>query len=108
MALDDINFIFIFRAFELALRTYEGDDPFEPWFNYIVWIEQTFPKTGKDGNLNALLEKCIQQFKGNGQYNQDIRFFEVWMKYVRFKDYLKFGKNFLSCHIYNKNFVFFL
>ena len=76
---------FIFRAFELALRTYEGDDPFEPWFNYIVWIEQTFPKTGKDGNLNALLEKCIQQFKGNGQYNQDVRFFEVWMKYVSFK-----------------------
>ena len=83
LALDDI--IFIFRAFELALRTYEGDDPLEPWFNYIVWIEQTFTKTGKDGNLNALLEKCIQQFKGNGQYNQDVRFFEVWMKYVSFK-----------------------
>ena len=106
MALDDIIFIFIFRAFELALRTYEGDDPFEPWFNYIVWIEQTFPKTGKDGNLNALLEKCIQQFKGNGQYNQDIRFFEVWMKYVRFKDG-NVGGNFCLA-IFNKNFAIFL
>ena len=77
-----INVLTFFRAFELALRTYEGEDPFEPWFNYILWIEQTFPKTGKDGNLKTLLEKCIQQFKGNEHYDQDPRFFYVWMKYV--------------------------
>ena len=72
----------IFSEFELALRTYQGEDPIEPWYNYILWIEQTFPNGGKEGNLNTLLEKCIQQFKGNEKYNQDARFFEVWMKYV--------------------------
>ena len=77
-------FLVYFRGFELALRTYEGPDPLEPWYNYIVWVEQTFSKTGKDGNLNELIEKCIKQFKDDGNYTQDPRFFEVWMKYVRF------------------------
>lgn len=76
-------FLVYFRGFELALRTYEGPDPLEPWYNYIVWVEQTFSKTGKDGNLNELIEKCIKQFKDDGNYTQDPRFFEVWMKYVR-------------------------
>ena len=74
---------YFYRAFELALRTYEGPDPLEPWYNYVVWVEQTFTKAGKDGNLNELLEKCIRQFKDDEKYTQDPRFFEVWMKYVR-------------------------
>ena len=77
----------LFRSFELALRTYHGDDPFEPWFQYILWTEQTFQTNGKD--LNTLLEKCIQKFKGNEVYNQDPRFFEVWMKYVRLQNFLQ-------------------
>ena len=72
----------LFRAFELALRTYEGDDPLEPWYNYIIWVEQTFTKAGKDGNLNTLLEKCIKEFKGDEKYEQDQRFFDVWLKYA--------------------------
>jgi checkpoint serine/threonine-protein kinase len=67
------------------LRTYLGQDPLEPWYTYIVWVEQTFSKTGRDGNLNILLEKCIKEFKGEDKYNQDPRFLDVWMKYVRKK-----------------------
>lgn len=73
---------FFYRAYELALRTYDGDDPLKPWIEYIIWVEQTFPKAGKDGNLNALLEKCIKQFKGTEKYDQDPRFLSVWMKYA--------------------------
>ena len=85
---------YFYRAFELALRTYEGPDPLEPWYNYVVWVEQTFTKAGKDGNLNELLEKCIRQFKDDEKYTQDPRFFEVWMKYVRilFLEILKFDR----------------
>ena len=87
----------LFRSFELALRTYHGDDPFEPWFQYILWTEQTFQTNGKD--LNTLLEKCIQKFKGNEVYNQDPRFFEVWMKYVRPCSYNLVFNNFLYSRI---------
>ncbi len=73
------------RQFELALRTYEGDDPLEPWFRYILWVEQTFSTaaaSSKEGNLNTLLEKSIKEFKGHEQYEQDPRFLEIWMKYA--------------------------
>ena len=73
---------FFCRAYELALRTYDGDDPLEAWYTYIVWVEQTYPNGGKEGNLNSLLEKCLKEFKGDVKYNDDPRFFEVWMKYA--------------------------
>jgi hypothetical protein len=43
------------REFETALRTYTGPDPLDPWHQYITWVEQTFPKGGKEGNLQQLL-----------------------------------------------------
>ena len=79
---NEFFFNFKFRAYELALRTYEGDDPLEPWHSYIVWVEQTYPNGGKEGNLNTLLEKCLKEFKSEAKYNDDPRFFEVWMKYA--------------------------
>ena len=66
----------------MALRTYDGDDPLEAWYTYIVWVEQTYPNGGKEGNLNSLLEKCLKEFKDEVKYNDDSRFFEVWMKYA--------------------------
>ena len=75
-------FQFSKRAYELALRTYSGEDPLEAWYDYIVWVEQTYPNGGKEGNLNSLLEKCLKEFKGDVKYNDDPRFFEVWMKYA--------------------------
>ncbi len=75
----------VFREFETALRTYSGPDPLEPWHRYIVWVEQTFPKGGKEGNLQQLLEKCIKEFKDDPVQCQDERYLEVWIKYVRFR-----------------------
>ena len=69
--------LFFCRAYELALRTYDGDDPLEAWYTYIIWVEQTYPNGGKEGNLNSLLEKCLKEFKGYVKYNDDPRFFEV-------------------------------
>ena len=30
---------------------------------YISWIEQEYPKGGKEGNLSTLIESCIKKFK---------------------------------------------
>jgi hypothetical protein len=48
-------------------------------------VEQTFPKGGKEGNLQQLLEKCIKEFKDDPAACQDERYLDVWIKYVRTK-----------------------
>jgi hypothetical protein len=77
----DIKLCF-YRDYELALRTYEGDDPLEPWFEYINWVEQYFPKHGKEGNFPKLLHKCLALFKDTEMYKQDPRYVSLWIKYV--------------------------
>ena len=49
---------------------------------YIEWVEQTYPKGGKEGNLPTLLEKCIKEFKDDQTYSQDARYLDVWIKYA--------------------------
>lgn len=73
---------FFFSKFELLLRTYDGDDPLQPWFEYIEWVEQTYIKHGREGNLLPLLENCLAQFKDDFKYNQDVRYVKLWIKYV--------------------------
>ena len=46
-------------------------------------MEQTFPKGGKGGNLQELLEKCIKEFRSDPVLNQDERYLDIWIKYVR-------------------------
>lgn len=76
---------FYCSSFEEELRTSaESDDPLDPWYRYVIWTEQTFPKGGKDSKLKPLLEKCIPEFKNNEKFNQDHRFMEIWNKYVSF------------------------
>ena len=50
-------------VFETEIRSYDGSDPLDPWYRYISWVEQSFPKGGKEGNIHKLLEKCITKFK---------------------------------------------
>ena len=72
----------IFSKFEAELRTNQGKDQLEPWVKYIEWVEQTYPKGGKEGNLPTLLEKCIKEFKDDQTYSQDTRYLDVWIKYA--------------------------
>ena len=75
------------RGFEEELRSYAGEDALDPWYRYIQvgalklnkdnkifvfvpvlqsdvqWVEQTYPKGGKDGQVHVLIEKCIKKFK---------------------------------------------
>jgi hypothetical protein len=53
-------FYFIFKTLILLLA---GPDPLDPWYRYICWVEQSYPKGGKEGNVHVLLEKCIKTFK---------------------------------------------
>jgi hypothetical protein len=70
------------RKYEVLLRSYEGNDPLEPWYEYILWVEQSFLRDGREGNLNTLLHRCLTHFKEDERYFQDRRYIELWIKYV--------------------------
>lgn len=70
------------REFEKAIESYVGDDPLEPWYNYIVWVEQVCPKSGKESALHEMLSKCLAQFERDERYFQDRRMVKLYIKYV--------------------------
>lgn len=82
---------FNFSKFEEELRIYSGNDPLDVWYRYALWVEQNYPKGGKDGNLIKLIEKCIEAIHNNAEtnekYRNDSRILDLWIKYVSFIDY---------------------
>ncbi|XP_073973885.1 mitotic checkpoint serine/threonine-protein kinase BUB1 beta-like isoform X1 [Rhodnius prolixus] len=74
-------------AFELSIITYEGDDPLEPRYNYVKWIEQCCPKFGPESHMIPLLEDTIMLFKDDDRYKQDPRFVELIIKYIETQDH---------------------
>lgn len=77
-----------FSEFEEKLRTYTGDDPMEVWYEYVLWVEQNYPKGGKEGKLNKLIEKCVMAMYSSAnlreKYVNDQRFLDIWIKYVSY------------------------
>ncbi|KAG5889015.1 hypothetical protein JTB14_033944 [Gonioctena quinquepunctata] len=69
------------EQFENLIRTYTGEDPLENYYNYISWIEQSYPKHGHEGNLVPLLENCLSFFENDKRYTNDRRFCKLWIKY---------------------------
>ncbi|XP_033632493.1 mitotic checkpoint serine/threonine-protein kinase BUB1-like [Asterias rubens] len=68
------------QSMEAALRSYTGDDPLDPWDQYIKWTEQAYPSGGKESNLQVLLEKCVAAFKNEQRYKNDVRYVGCWIK----------------------------
>lgn len=64
----------------MRLRTYEGDDPLEPWFTYITWMEQT--STGRGKQFREVLKQCLKAFSAEQAYHNDSRLVDLWLKYV--------------------------
>lgn len=70
------------REHEAAIRNYQGTDPLDPWFNYIQWVEQSYPKHGHEGHMKKLIKDCLQLYENDQKYYQDRRFVKLWIKYV--------------------------
>lgn len=66
------------RAHEERIQNYEGPDPLQPWYEYILFLEQTHPASGN----KAILLKCIAKFENDERYHQDHRFIKLCMKYI--------------------------
>ncbi|GBM60079.1 Mitotic checkpoint serine/threonine-protein kinase BUB1 beta [Araneus ventricosus] len=70
------------QAFENELRTYTGDDPLSIWCKYIKWVEQNYPKGGRDGHIEQLIQQCLSILKDKSEYYDDKRFIEIWLKFA--------------------------
>lgn len=70
------------KEFERGIETYEGDDPLQPWYDYIVWVEQSYPKSGKESAWYELISKCLAKFETDERYFQDRRMLKLYIKYV--------------------------
>ena len=65
----------VFRSFMLKLL-------FDMIFRYILWTEQNHPSGGKDSHLVELLERCVSEFKDEEKYKNDVRYVDIWLKFV--------------------------
>lgn len=68
--------------YKAAIESYEGNDPLMPWFDYIFWVEQSCPKSGKESALDEIILEVITRFEADERYNQDQRMIKLYSKYV--------------------------
>lgn len=70
------------KQFEHDIAHYVGDDPLDLWFDYVTWVEQSYPKSGKESALDDLLKTCLSKFERDDRYKQDVRYIRLFIKYV--------------------------
>lgn len=75
-------YVVSFRQYEETISQYEGPDPLAPWYEYICWIEQSFPQSGNESGLDEAVLKCIVAFENDQRYTQDRRMIKLYIKYV--------------------------
>lgn len=68
--------------YEDAIKNYEGDDPLENWYEYISWMEQSYPKSGHESHIGKILQQCLAAFEKDPKYSQDRRYIRLWINYV--------------------------
>ncbi|XP_024943034.1 uncharacterized protein LOC107269786 isoform X2 [Cephus cinctus] len=70
------------QMYEDAIKNYDGDDPLENWYEYILWVEQSYPKSGHESDIGKLLEQCLSTFEKETKYHQDRRYIRLWINYI--------------------------
>ncbi|XP_059620134.1 uncharacterized protein LOC132264084 [Phlebotomus argentipes] len=70
------------EEFERRIAEYVGDDPLELWYDYILWIEQCYPKSGKQSAFDNVLVKCITTLENDERYHQDRRMVKIYIKFI--------------------------
>lgn len=55
-------------------------------YEYVLWVEQSYPKGGKEGKLTKLIEKCLLAMYSSAdlreKYVNDQWFLDMWIKYT--------------------------
>ncbi|EZA52227.1 Mitotic checkpoint serine/threonine-protein kinase BUB1 [Ooceraea biroi] len=70
------------QMYEDAIKNYDGEDPLENWYEYILWVEQSYPKSGHESHIGRLLQQCLGIFEKETKYHQDRRYIRLWINYI--------------------------
>eukprot|EP00890_Picochlorum_soloecismus_P001373 jgi/Picsp_1/2236/NSC_05700-R1_protein len=70
------------RKYIQDIQDYCGEDPLDPWLQYIKWTKETFSAGGHKSELLPLLERCTREFHQDARYKNDIRYLRVWIQYA--------------------------
>lgn len=68
------------RLHEARIESYEGDDPLQPWLEYIRQFRDACPSDQAEQCM--LLEACARTFRGEERYKNDQRYMRVWIEYA--------------------------
>lgn len=66
----------------MKIRLFNGEDPLQIRFEYVQWLEQSYPNLGPETNIVPFLEETLAQFKNIEEYKQDPRYVNLVIKYV--------------------------
>ncbi|XP_061481523.1 mitotic checkpoint serine/threonine-protein kinase BUB1 isoform X2 [Rhineura floridana] len=72
--------------FETHIQNYSGDDPLDPWYRYIQWVEGMSEAEGRQKYMPHLLERLVKTFLSDKRYQHDPRFINCCMKFANFID----------------------
>lgn len=72
---------------ELAINSYNGQDPLDLWFRYICWLESNYnSNSALEAKFRKSVEQCLSTYDKYDNYKQDIRMVKLWIKYVSVLD----------------------
>lgn len=68
---------------ELAINSYNGQDPLDLWFRYICWLESNLnTNSALEAKFRKSVEQCLSAYDKFDNYKQDLRMVKLWIKYV--------------------------
>ncbi|XP_026874819.2 mitotic checkpoint serine/threonine-protein kinase BUB1 isoform X2 [Electrophorus electricus] len=77
----DINFYL--QTFEASVKDYAGDDPLDPWDQFVRFLECRLPSEEKRG-ISVVLDRLVQRFLQDKRYHNDLRYVNHCIKCASF------------------------
>lgn len=77
------KFVSVCKKYVIAIKNYKGNDPLALWYEYLLWIEESFVIDFKKETIfDQILAACLCQFEHEERYKQDRRLIKLFIKFV--------------------------
>lgn len=71
------------KPFINKIENYSGNNPIEPWYNYLLWLDNRYETPMDESTIFVdILMAFLQQFDCDPKYKQDRRLVKALMKFV--------------------------
>jgi hypothetical protein len=74
---------YYYRAYDEKIKLYNGDDPLEPWVEFIHFLENSNLRVAKhQAKMRELIRDGVKTFYKDPKYKNDKRYLELLIKVV--------------------------